>query len=447
MFKATGKPTKPGKTPLNYSKEAEHHKLDTAFHQLNILPEEEQFVLKHRFENRIPEREDTTIPFVQDPWTLPPQYSDQPTGPVPDHNPFIPSSVSTPIRPLQPTRLVRPKIPQAFLTHSTGTSTPGPVQQPYPGTPLLVNKLSLPALQTPSHFSSNTAPAAIAIVTAATTVPSSSASSIPISTTSAPPPATTTSTASAAISAGRTPIPPMNIFNMSSSLKIEKFKGDNSQNPETWLNTFKQYCSFYDLTKQKSAESFPFHLEDHARIWYDTVSATKKSNFDELISVFKERFKDKQHLLDLTILQTHQGRTESVLDYLSRLLKLSTNRNISDDILLAVAMNGLRSDFKTVVMTKEPKNIEELRHAAVLAEKAINSSIGSVTSINQTVLDEIHSLKEEIKSINVINSTPQMGHPQNQFQQPPNPVYVQQPYFNQRTLNQQTYISNRFRQT
>ncbi|VDI61164.1 Hypothetical predicted protein [Mytilus galloprovincialis] len=388
MFKATGK------TPLNYSKEAEHHKLDTAFHQSNILPEEEQFVLKHRFENRIPEREDTTIPFVKNPWTLPSQYSDQPTGPVPDHNPFIPSSVSTPIRPLQPKRLVRPKIPQAFLTHSTGTSTPGPVQQSYPGTPLPVNKLSLPALQTPSHFSSNTAPAAIAIVTAATTVPS--ASSTPDSTTSAPPPAITTFIASAAISAGRTPILHMNIFNMSSSLKIEKFKGDNSQNPETWLNTFKQYCSFYDLTKQKSAESFPFHLEDHARIWYDTVSATKKSNFDELISVFKERFYDQQYLLDLTILQPNKGRTESVLDYFSILLKLSTNRNISDNILLAVAMNGLRSDFKTVVMTKEPKNIEELRHAAVLAEKAINSNIGSVTSSNQTVLDEIHSFKEII---------------------------------------------------
>ncbi|XP_063436165.1 uncharacterized protein C11orf24-like [Mytilus trossulus] len=66
---------------------------------------------------------------------------------------------------------------------STGTSTPR--------TSLPVNKLALPALQTPSHFSSNTAPAAIAIVTAATTVPS--ASSLPIPTTSAPPPATTTS--------------------------------------------------------------------------------------------------------------------------------------------------------------------------------------------------------------------------------------------------------------
>jgi hypothetical protein len=32
---------------------------------------------------------------------------------------------------------------------------------------------------------------------------------------------------------------------------------------------------------------------------------------------------------------------------------LATNRNISDDILLAVAMNGLKPELKTIVMTKE----------------------------------------------------------------------------------------------
>lgn len=48
MLKATEKPTKPGKTPLNYSKEAEDHKVYTAFYQLNILPEEEELVVKHQ---------------------------------------------------------------------------------------------------------------------------------------------------------------------------------------------------------------------------------------------------------------------------------------------------------------------------------------------------------------------------------------------------------------
>jgi hypothetical protein len=74
--------------------------------------------------------------------------------------------------------------------------------------------------------------------------------------------------------------------------------------------------------------------------------------------------------LDLTILQTHQGRIEYVLDYLSQLYQLATNWNISDDILLAVAMRRLKPELKTIVMTKEPTNVEELRHCATLAEKA-----------------------------------------------------------------------------
>jgi hypothetical protein len=41
-----------------------------------------------------------------------------------------------------------------------------------------------------------------------------------------------------------------NIFNMASNLKIDKFKGDNTQNVDTWLSMYKQYCSFYDLSDQ-----------------------------------------------------------------------------------------------------------------------------------------------------------------------------------------------------
>jgi hypothetical protein len=154
-----------------------------------------------------------------------------------------------------------------------------------------------------------------------------------------------------------------------------------------------------------------------------------------LITLFKKRFKDKQHLLDLTILQTHQGRNESVLDYLSRLYQLATNRNISDDILLAVAVNGLKPELKTIVMTKEPKNVEELRHCATLAEKAISSN--TVNTISQTVLEEIQTLKDQLKSINIVQDVPPQTdnsyqNQQNQFYQPPQsmPYYVpQRPYY------------------
>ena len=54
-------------------------------------------------------------------------------------------------------------------------------------------------------------------------------------------------------------------------------------------------------------------------------------------------------------------------------------------------------------MKKEPKNVEELRPCAILAEKAISS--GSASSLNHTVLDKIQSLKHQLKSVNIVHET------------------------------------------
>jgi hypothetical protein len=39
---------------------------------------------------------------------------------------------------------------------------------------------------------------------------------------------------------------------MASNLNIDKFKGDNTQNVDTWLSMYKHYCSFYDVSNKKS---------------------------------------------------------------------------------------------------------------------------------------------------------------------------------------------------
>ncbi|VDI77533.1 Hypothetical predicted protein [Mytilus galloprovincialis] len=109
-------------------------------------------------------------------------------------------------------------------------------------------------------------------------------------------------------------------------------------------------------------------------------------------------------------------------------------------------MNGLKADLKTIVMTKEPKNIEEFRHAANLAEKAIDSNVNSLNSMNQTVLNEIHSLREHIQTMNVNSPTTTQNQSYQPPSNPPNTVYVQQPvYQSPRVPNQPMHQSNRFR--
>jgi hypothetical protein len=57
-------------------------------------------------------------------------------------------------------------------------------------------------------------------------------------------------------------------------------------------------------------------------------------------------------------------------EYLTRLAQTTTNKNISEQILFAVGINGLRPDIRKIVMNKNPANIEELRHCTILAEKS-----------------------------------------------------------------------------
>ena len=141
------------------------------------------------------------------------------------------------------TVIPRPKIPESLIQHQTDHST----SKKTPGTPL----------RTPQSLFK---PSAVKLVPPPTSLPvapsSLPAASQPIPIASGP------TTLSSGTSQN------FNIFNMASNLKIDKFKGDNTQNVDTWLSMYKQYCSFCDLSDKKSADSFPFHLEGHAKIWY-----------------------------------------------------------------------------------------------------------------------------------------------------------------------------------
>ena len=165
---------------------------------------------------------------------------------------------------------------------------------------------------------------------------------------------------------------------MASSIKLDKFKGDGSQHPKTWWNQFQQWIDLYDIPQEKITKIATFQFSDYAAIWYATLSPEITNDLSKFKAAFFKRFTEDDHILDLSILQTAQGPNESVHDYLSRLFHTASNKDISDQVLLAVGINGLRPEIKTIVMNKEPKNIEELRHSATLAEKTVSSTVSSI---------------------------------------------------------------------
>jgi hypothetical protein len=227
---------KKGATPTNYKTVEQQRLIQDIFKTPNqqIHDESSEEVQINTAKRKTFERaEDATIPLVSE--NLP-EYV---TTSTPVLKRFVP----------------RPQIPQSLLWHQAEQ----PTSSTTPGTPL----------RTPQSFFK---PYIVRLVPPPSSLP---AATLPIPTASG---ATTLSSGTSQN---------FNIFNTPSNLKIDKFKGDNTQNVDTWLSMYKQYCSFYDLSDKQRADSFPFHLEGHAKIWYNTISDSQRANFDNFITLFK----------------------------------------------------------------------------------------------------------------------------------------------------------------
>jgi hypothetical protein len=54
-------------------------------------------------------------------------------------------------------------------------------------------------------------------------------------------------------------------YSMSSTIKLEKFKGDGTQNVNAWYTNFCQWAEFHELPERKLVGAFPFNLEGQAK--------------------------------------------------------------------------------------------------------------------------------------------------------------------------------------
>lgn len=216
---------------------------------------------------------------------------------------------------------------------------------------------------------------------------------------------------------------------MSSKIKLDKFKGDGTQDVNAWFESFCQWAKFHDLADDKALDAFPFYLEGHAKIWYETLSQQQKSNSLMFKPLFFERFKELEIFLDLSVLQMKQKGTEPVIDFLSRLIKTASIKNVPEKDLLSVAMNGLKSEIKALVVTQNPKTMEQLRQIAILAEKSQANQVIALETY-ENLLTEIKSNKDQMvkkSEVNQMTQGQQYAQPYMPQQYSESWQYVQQP--------------------
>ena len=124
-----------------------------------------------------------------------------------------------------------------------------------------------------------------------------------------------------------------------------------------------------------------------------------------------------------------QGGTEPVIDFLSRLIKTASIKNVPEKVLLSVAINGLKSEIKALVVTQNPKTMEQLRQIAILAEKSQSHQVTALETY-ENLLTEIKSIKDQMvkkSEVNQMTQGQQYAQPYMPQQYSESWQYVQQP--------------------
>lgn len=207
---------------------------------------------------------------------------------------------------------------------------------------------------------------------------------------------------------------------MAQKLEMPLFYGNPGQCAEKWFQQYESYTALNNIKGQNKSLLIQFYMKDHAAAFYDSLSEEVRSDYQELRNAFTNRFNGKDGLdSDLEILSLQQQPTESISSFFTRFLKVTNDRGYPEGLLVSILLKGLSPQIKQIVMPQNHTDVENIRKAAVLAEKTLAST--TCTNVAVTFMDkvseQIQSLAQQISQLQMRQDYSKQSGPYRQQQQ------------------------------
>ena len=130
-------------------------------------------------------------------------------------------------------------------------------------------------------------------------------------------------------------------------ITLPNFYGNPGESAEQWLGWFSNYCTANNLDETHSKAAMPFYFKEHALAWCQALPAATRESYDTLLTEMKARFNGRDGLdVDMEILGLTQRPGESCASYFTRILNVTTGKNIPESMLTTLALKGLHSHLK-----------------------------------------------------------------------------------------------------
>ena len=153
--------------------------------------------------------------------------------------------------------------------------------------------------------------------------------------------------------------PPILRNNMAGVFRLENFKGDGSQKVESYLKRFDQFRTCTGLNNEQALATLAWHLEGTARLWFEHLNPEPRT-VEELKAAMVVKFA-RENVVNMSVYAMKQSAGESVEDFLHRLEAETFKTNISHEIQVQIALNGMDRAIGSAISTHAPKTLDEVK--------------------------------------------------------------------------------------
>ena len=167
---------------------------------------------------------------------------------------------------------------------------------------------------------------------------------------------------------------------------------NQTQSAIQWWMLFCQWMNFYKMTEPQAIAAFPFYLDSIPQQWFFQLSEYVKRSLASLKEAFLQRFSVKKANFDVNLFHIQQKPDETIENYLARVYTLTNEYDVPNHLLVGITMQGLKTEIRKIVMPQKPENLEQLREAAMVAERTVTST----GSISESFAMSLNNLEERL---------------------------------------------------
>ena len=250
------------------------------------------------------------------------------------------------------------------------------------------------------------------------------------------------------------PQPPPNMAmanpNIPSTLLPSPFTGKSKDDIEIFLAGFDLYAQLHNWNDAQKAKTIPLLFKEEALLWYTGLDAAVKDNFAALKEALLTRFKPHESLKWVRLRQFQMKRQqplESVESYFEDMRRIGTSLNKTIEDITDTTVGGLLPAISKFVMVRAPQNWDEALDMARRASILEDPKDGKIEVALAILADKFDQMDRKLGQIE--NGTRQrIPRPQPPFKSDNYPSqynkigfnsHGQNPQFNQRRYDQQTY--------